>query len=168
MIGELDNIILIGMPGSGKTTLGTRLAGMLGWKFMDSDHLVTERTGKIPRQIVEESGRESFLKIQDEVILDINCKNCVIATGGGLVHSSTAMNHLKRLGFVIYLKTDYSIIESRMDASRKLVRTKGTLHDLYLEREPLYNKYADAVLNCDTTDIQILCSRIMEEIKQKN
>lgn len=167
MIQNVNNIILIGMPGSGKSTLGKELSQMIGWDFLDSDQLVTDNTGKTPKQIVAEHGRDYFMNIQDEAVLQINRNKCVIATGGGMVHSSKAMSYLKDIGFIIYLKTDYSIIEDRMDPSRKLVRTNSTLLDLYLVRDPLYIKYADGILECDTADIQLLCKRLIKMIEQQ-
>ncbi|MHB8065613.1 MAG: shikimate kinase [Ruminiclostridium sp.] len=159
-----NNIILIGMPGSGKTTIGKLLANILGYKFIDSDQLIVEKAGKTPKQVVEENGREVFLNMQDEVILSIKQNNFVLATGGGIVHSDAAMNYLKSIGLIIYLNTKYEIIEERMDASRKLVRTNGTLLDLYIERSHLYNKYADIILDCNSTDPQLLCNSIVKII----
>lgn len=159
-----NNIVLIGMPGSGKTTIGKLLANKLDYTFIDSDQLIVEKGGKTPRQVVEEKGREFFLNIQDEVILAIKQNHFVLATGGGIVHSDLAMNYLKAIGFIIYLNTKYEIIEKRMDASRKLVRTKGTLLDLYNERSHLYNKYADVILDCDSSDPQLLCNSILKII----
>jgi len=162
---RIDNIIMIGMPGSGKTTIGKLLADILDYEFIDSDQLIIDKKGKTPRQIVEENGREVFLNIQDEVILSIKQNNFVLATGGGIVHSDLAMNYLKSIGFIIYLDTKYEIIEERMDASRKLVKTNGTLLDLYIERSHLYNRYADIILDCDSTDPKLLCKRILKLIK---
>lgn len=157
-----DNIVLIGMPGCGKTTIGKLLANMLDYKFVDSDQLIIERIGKTPRQIVEEKGRDFFLKIQDEVVLEFKQNNCVFATGGGIVHSELAMKHLISIGIIVYLNTQYHIIEERMDVTRKLVKRDGTLFDLYNERVPLYNKYADVILNCDSIDPKLLCDRILK------
>ncbi len=157
-----NNIVLIGMPGCGKTTTGELLAKLQNYKFIDTDQLIVEKTGKSPRQVVEEYGRDYFLAIQDEVVLSIKQSNCIISTGGGIVHSDAAMRYLKSIGFVLFLDTNYDIIEERMDASRKLVRANGTLLELYNERRPLYCKYADATIDCNTVDLQLLCNRILE------
>jgi shikimate kinase len=167
MIINNKNIVLIGMPGSGKTTIGKLLSDRLGYTFLDTDQLISEKTGKTPRQIVEEDGLDCFMKIQDEVVLSINKTNCTISTGGGLIHSEIAMNYLKSIGKVLYLDTKYDIIKERMDSSRKLVRTKGTLLDLYNTRVPLYNKYADAVVNCDSTDPHKLSDIVLGLISEK-
>lgn len=157
-----NNIVLIGMPGCGKTTTGELLANLLDYKFIDTDQLIVDKTGKNPRQVVDEYGRDFFLAIQDEVVLSIKQSNCIIATGGGIVHSDMAMNYLKSIGFVLFLDTKYDIIEERMDASRKLVRTNGSLLELYNERRPLYCKYADAIIDCNSVDSQLLCNRILK------
>ncbi len=156
-----NNIILIGMPGTGKSTVGKLLGELLGYDFIDTDQLISRRAGKTPRQLVEEIGRDFFLKVQDAAVLNIGCNNCVIATGGGLVHSNIAMKHLKELGKIIFLNTSYQVIEERMDKTRKLVRSGGSLQDLYKERIPLYMKYADTVIECDNTDPESICKGII-------
>ncbi|MDF2988305.1 MAG: shikimate kinase [Eubacterium sp.] len=155
-----NNIILIGMPGTGKSTVGKLLGEHLGFDFIDTDQLITDSVGKTPRQLVEESGRDCFLRVQDEVVLNIGCNHCVIATGGGLVHSNTAMKHLKTMGKVIFLNTSYEVIEERMDKTRNLVRSGGSLQDLYNKRMPLYMEYADTVIDCDNTDPHGICKGI--------
>ncbi len=159
------NIILIGMPGTGKTTVGKLLSEILGYGFIDTDALVTGKTGKTPGQLVEEYGREYFIKVQNGVVLDIHSGNCVISTGGGLVHSDIAMNHLKKTGEIIFLNTSYQVIEARMDASRKLLKAGGTLKDLYNERTPLYNRYADKVIDCDSSEPNAICQKIIDFLK---
>ncbi len=160
-----ENIILIGMPGTGKTTVGKLLAERLNYVFIDTDQCITDKTGKIPRQLVEENGREHFLRVQDEVVLDIHVSHNVIATGGGLVHSDIAMKHLKKLGKIVFLDTSYDTIEARMDKSRKLVKAGGTLRSLYDERSPLYAGYADVTVKCDGTEPIVICSRIIEMLE---
>lgn len=159
-----SNVVLIGMPGSGKSTIGKLLAETLKRDFIDTDQMIIELAGKTPRQLVEEKGLEYFLKLQDQAVLSINQSNCVIATGGGLVHSDIAMHHLKSIGFIVYLDTKYDIIEERMDKSRKLVNTGGSLLELYNKRVPLYDKYANIVLNCDLDNPQLLCNRLLDAI----
>lgn len=161
----IANIILIGMPGTGKTTVGSLLSEVLDYGFIDTDKLIADKTGKTPRQLVDELGREYFIRVQDEVILSINSRKCVISTGGGLVHSDIAMNYLKETGKIFFMNTSYKIIEDRMDASRKLIRTGGTLKDLYDERTPLYKKYADKVIECDNCEPDVVCRRIIEFLK---
>ncbi|HEX2925218.1 MAG TPA: shikimate kinase [Ruminiclostridium sp.] len=161
MIKDIKNIVLIGMPGSGKTTVGKILSQSLGYTFVDTDQLICDKTDKTPRQLVAEDGLEVFMKVQDEVVLSIVDANCIISTGGGLVHSEISMNYLKSIGFIIYLDTKYDIIKERMDSSRKLVRTKGSLLELYNSRVPLYEKYADAVVNCDSVDPETVSETIL-------
>jgi len=167
MISEeaVPNIILIGMPGTGKTTVGEKLSKILGYGFMDTDSVLTEKTGKTPRQLVEEHGREYFLKLQDDAVLQISTDRCVISTGGGIVHSAAAMEHLKTIGKVVFLNTSYQTIEARMDTNRKLVRSGSSLLQLYDERTPLYNKYADTVIQCDNCEPQTVCEKIIDSMK---
>lgn len=167
MTNPKKNIVLIGMPGSGKTTVGKILSDRLGYTFVDTDQLICELTDKTPRQLVEEDGLEKFMKIQDEAVLSINNNNCIISTGGGLVHSEISMNYLKSIGIMIYLDTKYDIIRERMDSSRKLVRTTGTLLELYNNRVPLYKKYADTVINCDSVDPDVVSETILGSISSK-
>lgn len=164
---EKGNIILIGMPGTGKTTVGKLLSEVLGYEFIDTDSLIAEKTGKTPKQLVEERGREYFIEIQDEVVLEINPKNSVISTGGGLIHSDIAMKHLTQIGSIVFLNTCFQIIQERMDPSRKLVRTGGSLKELYDQRTPLYNKYANIVIDCNNTEPQIICQNIIEILTTK-
>ncbi|WP_024831800.1 shikimate kinase [Ruminiclostridium josui] len=167
MIESPKNIVLIGMPGSGKTTVGEKLSERLGYTFIDTDQLICELTGKTPRRLVEEDGLEYFMKVQDEAVLSIKDNTCIISTGGGLVHSEISMNYLKSIGFIIYLDTKYDIIKERMDSSRKLVRTAETLLELYNNRVPLYQKYADLVVNCDSADPDTVSGTILGAISSK-
>jgi len=159
---EKKNIILIGMPGTGKTTVGKLLSEVLGYEFIDTDSLITENTGKTPKQLVEERGREYFIQIQDEIVHGINPEKSVISTGGGLIHSEAAMRHMKNIGVIVYLNTRFQTIQERLDPSRKLVSTGGSLKELYDQRTPLYNKYADMVIDCNDIEPQKICRKIIE------
>ena len=141
-----NNIILIGMPGSGKTTLGTELAEIIGYGYIDSDSVIVAREGKRLNEIIAEVGREAFLDIEAKVNSELCADRCVIATGGSVIYRDYAMQKLKELGTIVYLQLDYEIIERRLgDLKKRGVALKEgfTLKDLYKERIPLYEKYAD-------------------------
>ncbi|MBQ8291932.1 MAG: shikimate kinase [Clostridia bacterium] len=140
------NIILIGMPGSGKTTIGTELSEVLGYGYIDSDSVIVAREGKRLNEIIAEIGREAFLDIEAKVNSEICADRCVIATGGSVIYREAAMQKLSALGKIVYLKLPYEVIASRLgDLQKRGVALKDgyTLKDLYEERAPLYEKYAD-------------------------
>ncbi|MBQ9714589.1 MAG: shikimate kinase [Clostridia bacterium] len=144
-----NNIILIGMPGSGKTTLGTELSETIGFGYIDSDSVIVAREGKLLSEIIEEKGMEAFLDIEGKINSEITANRCVIATGGSVIYRDSAMQKLKELGTVVYLKLSYEIIAKRLgDLKKRGVALKEgfTLKDLYEERTPLYEKYADVVV----------------------
>lgn len=141
-----NNIILIGMPGCGKTTIGTELAEVIGYGYIDSDSVIVAREGKRLNEIIAEVGREAFLDIEAKVNSELCADRCVIATGGSVIYRDYAMQKLKELGTIVYLQLDYEIIERRLgDLKKRGVALKEgfTLKDLYKERIPLYEKYAD-------------------------
>ncbi len=145
----MDNIILIGMPGCGKTTVGTEVAKKIGYGYIDSDSVITAREGKRLSEIIEEVGREGFLDIEAKVNSELCANRCVIATGGSVIYRDYAMQKLKRMGTVVYLKLPYETIEKRLgDLKKRGVALKDgfTLKDLYDERTPLYEKYADVTV----------------------
>ena len=146
---QYNNVILIGMPGSGKTTLGTELSRVLGYGYIDSDSLIVAREGKRLCEIIAEVGTEGFLDIEAQVNAEISTNTCVIATGGSAIYRDYAMQKLKTIGVVVYLKYSYEVIASRLgDLKKRGVALKDgfTLKDLYNERAPLYEKYADIVV----------------------
>ena len=143
------NIILIGMPGCGKTTIGTEISEILGYGYIDSDSVIVAREGKRLNEIIEEVGREAFLDIEAKVNSELCADRCVIATGGSVIYRDSAMQKLKEMGTVVYLKHPFEIIKNRLgDLKKRGVALKEgfTLKDLYEERTPLYEKYADVIV----------------------
>lgn len=144
-----SNIVLIGMPGCGKTTIGTELSEIIGYGYIDSDSVIVAREGKRLSEIIAEVGREGFLDIEGKVNAELTASRCVIATGGSVIYRDYAMQKLKEMGTVVYLKLPYEVIARRLgDLKKRGVALKEgfTLKDLYEERTPLYEKYADVVV----------------------
>lgn len=145
-----SNIVLIGMPGSGKSTAGVILAKMTGLSFVDTDLLIQSRTGKLLQQIIDEKGTDEFIRLEGEIIASLEFENSVIATGGSAVLTGGAMKNLKQGGTVVYLKTDLADICRRITnlETRGIAMQSGeTLGDIYKKREPLYRKYADITVS---------------------
>ncbi len=171
-IGGLDvkmNIVLIGMPSAGKSTVGKPLARMLGKEFCDTDELISAREGKTPREIVTLHGLEEFLRIQESVITSLDVDNSVIATGGSVVYSVPAMKHLKANGVIVYLEMPLSELEARIETGRKLARNSGkTFKELYYERVPLYEKYSDFTVRCSGKTVEDIVKEIVGFLDGKN
>jgi shikimate kinase len=162
------NIVLIGMPGSGKTTTGKAVSKMLGYDFIDTDAILLQRLGKPLGDVVKEEGVEYFRTIQGEIISSVEFQNAVIATGGSVVYCEAAMEHLKKNGLVVYLKIEAAELEKRLDPQRRLARSPGqTLQDLYYERSPLYEKYSDIVIECSGKEVNGIAAEIVKELKDK-
>lgn len=146
----MKNMILIGMPGTGKSVVGKALAERLGYAFVDADDVIVETTGKTLPEILRTEGLDAFLKIEARVGETMDYKNTVIATGGSMVLYETAMNHLKENGIVVWLETPLSQISSRMPADltdRGIAAPQGmTIRQIYEQRKPLYAKYADLIV----------------------
>jgi shikimate kinase len=153
----MRNLVLIGMPSAGKSTLGVLLAKTLCMPFTDTDLVIQEKENKLLQNIINEFGNEHFLKVEEAAILDCNFSNHVMATGGSVVYSNAAMEHLKKDGIVVYLKLDYEEIERRLNniTTRGVAIAEGqTLEDLYNQRVPLYEKYADITLDCNDKSME--------------
>ncbi|MBQ7913188.1 MAG: shikimate kinase [Clostridia bacterium] len=144
-----NNIILIGMPGCGKTTIGVEVSETLGYGYIDSDSVIVAREGKHLREIIAEKGTEGFLDIEAKINSELCANRCVIATGGSVIYRDYAMQKLKTMGKIVYLKHKYEVIKRRLgDLKKRGVALKEgfTLQDLYDERTPLYEKYADIIV----------------------
>ena len=145
-----DNVVLIGLPGVGKSTAGVILAKITGKQFVDSDLVIQEQQKRLLKDIIAQDGVDGFIEIENRVNAGLEAHNCVIATGGSVVYGKEAMQHLHEIGIVIYLKVDYQVITTRLSdiKGRGVVLREGqTLHDLYEERILLYEKYADVIVD---------------------
>lgn len=161
----LNNIVLIGMPSSGKSTVGIILAKYLCMNFIDTDLIIQKNTGKALQKIIDEDGLERFLEIENKVMINLNCKNTIIATGGSSIFSASGINHLKANSIVVYLEISYPILVKRINniQTRGIVmRADQNLKDLYDERSPLYEKYSDMKINCDLLTTQECVEKLIE------
>lgn len=158
-----DNIILIGMPGAGKSTVGVVLAKKLGYAFVDSDLVIQSREGKLLHEIIEEQGVEGFWAVEEDANAAIDAHRTVIATGGSVVYGCRAMEHLKQIGVVLYLKLSCDAIAHRLgDLNERGVtlREGQGLDELYAERVPMYEKYADVTIDCEDLSIREIVERV--------
>ncbi len=145
-----DNIILIGMPASGKSTVGVILAKILGYNFIDADIVIQEKTEKKLSEIIEEQGIDGFIEVENSINAGIEAQKSVIATGGSAVYGKEAMEHFKNIGKVIYLKVDMDNLTKRLrDVKQRgvVMREGQSLISLYNERSVLYDKYADITID---------------------
>ncbi len=166
---QKSNVILIGMPGSGKTTIGTELAEKIGFGYIDSDSVIVAHEGKSLNEIIAEQGREGFLDIEAKINSELCASRCIIATGGSVIYRDYAMQKLKQLGTVVYLQLPYEIIESRLgDLTARGVALKDgfTLKDLYNERCPLYEKYADIIVPLGKGSIADAVNKVVEMLQK--
>ncbi len=149
----MKNIVLIGMPGTGKSSVGVILAKHISYAFMDTDIELARRAGRTLPRILREDGLDRFLELEGETGLAVDCENTVIATGGSMVFSEKAMQHLCESGVVIWLETPVETLEARLTGGsreRRGVAAPGdmSVRDIYALREPLYTKYADLRIAC--------------------
>lgn len=157
MQADKNNIVLIGMPGVGKSTVGVILAKMIGYQFLDADLLIQQQEGKLLRQIIEEQGTEGFIRVENRVNSEICAEHTIIATGGSVVYGKEAMEHLKAIGRMVYLQADFPTLQKRLAdiKCRGVVLKEGQdLHALYEERTPIYEKYADITISETGKDIE--------------
>ncbi len=163
----MKNLILIGMPSAGKSTVGVIVAKNRGMSFVDTDVLLQTQQGRLLQNIIDMDGIENFLKIEESTILSLDCENTVIATGGSAILSESAMSHLKRNGIVVYLDIDIETVNKRLLnlKSRGVVLSPGqTLEEVYNKRKPLYTKYADITINCSEFSIDTTIATIHQTL----
>ena len=163
-----NNIILIGMPGVGKSTIGVILAKIMGYRFVDADIVIQEQEGRLLRDIIAQEGVDGFIKIEDRVNRNLNMKKAVIATGGSAVYGKNAMENYKETSTIIYLKLDYEALDDRLSdiKGRGVVLRDGqTLKDIYDERTKLYEKYADIIIDEGSLDVEKTVERLLEKLE---
>ena len=164
------SVILIGMPSSGKSTVGVILAKRLGYSFIDSDLLIQKREGRLLCELIEELGVERFLQIEGEANRSITDKQAVIATGGSAIYDGMAMEHLKELGSIVYLEISYNEMLERLGdySHRGIAMREGvSLEDMYNERKGLYERYADITINAEKFSISSAIEEIIERLGEK-
>ncbi len=165
---EQKNIVLIGMPGAGKSTVGVVLAKKLGFAFLDSDLVIQSREGKLLHEIIEEQGVEKFWSIEEAANLSIDARRTVIATGGSVIYGGRAMEHLGRSGIIVYLRLSCEEIARRLgDLNERGVtlREGQTLETLYEERVPLYEQYAHITMDCERLSIREIVEEIVRKVR---
>lgn len=167
MKSNKDNIVLIGMPGVGKSTVGVILAKVLGYQFVDADLVIQQQEGKLLCEIIEEVGTEGFIEVENRINASLNVTNSIIATGGSVVYGKEAMEHLQSIGRVVYLKVSYETLEKRLAdiKGRGVVLKEGQdLKALFEERSPLYEKYADIEISEGTLGVEQTVEKIIENL----
>lgn len=164
---KAKNIVLIGMPGAGKSTVGVLLAKAMKMPFIDTDLIIQERENRLLQDIIDAEGLELFLKIEENTVLKSAFTGSVIATGGSVVYSEAAMRHLKREGIAVYLKLSYEEIEHRINniTTRGIAMGEGqSLLDIYRQRIPLYERVADIVIDGSGITMEQVVEKIMREL----
>lgn len=166
----MKNIILVGMPGSGKSTLGILLAKKIHYGYIDSDSVIVAKKGKLLPELIEALGSEGFLELEAQVNASLMVKRCVIATGGSAIYRGDVIEKMKENGIVVYLKISYDEVEKRLGDLKKrgVVLKEGfTLKDLYDERAPLYEMYADYIVELNESSVEDSAEKICRIIQNE-
>ena len=162
------NVVLIGMPGAGKSTIGVILAKVLGKDFIDADLVIQKKEGRLLREIIEQEGPDGFLAVEERVNAGICPDAAVIATGGSVVYGQRAMEHLGRIGAIVYLKISYPTMDYRLRDIRGrgvVLRDGQTLLDLYQERAVLYERYADVTVEEDGLGVEETLEKTLQALE---
>ncbi|OUO24480.1 shikimate kinase [Lachnoclostridium sp. An298] len=163
------NIIFIGMPAVGKSTVGIVVAKRLGMRFIDTDLLIQEQEGKLLREIIAEKGEEGFLEVENQVNASVKAQNSVISPGGSVIYCKDAMKHYKKIGTIVYLKASYQTIKRRIRNPKKrgvVLKEGQSLRDLYYERVPYFEKYADITVCEDGCRIEDTIKNVLNAVKK--
>ncbi len=164
-----DNLIFIGMPAVGKSTVGVVVAKRLGKRFIDTDLLIQEQEKRLLREIIEDLGEEGFLEIENRVNRSLDAENSVISPGGSVVYCEEAMQHYKEIGIVVYLSASYQTIKKRIKSPKKrgvVLREGQTFQSLYKERVKLFEKYADVTICEDGYQIEETIEMVLEAVEK--
>lgn len=164
-----DNIVLIGMPGVGKSTVGVILAKILGYQFVDADLVIQKEEGKLLKDIIAEKGTDGFIQVENRVNSNLQVHESVVATGGSVVYGTEAMEHLSEIGTVVYLKQSLRKLERRLRNIKNrgvVLRPGQTLKDLYRERTVLYEKYADIIVDESNLNVEQTVEAVIDALKR--
>jgi shikimate kinase len=165
-----QSIILIGMPASGKSTIGRRLAAALGYQFTDLDVYISEKEGRTLQEIIDSQGEDVLMQIEKERMLEINLNQRVVAPGGSLVYHTDLMPKLKQQAVIVYLNESLGALEKRLGnaSTRGIIGFKGkSLAEIYAERAPLYARYADIVINCENLTREQITREILQQLSAR-
>jgi shikimate kinase len=166
---QADNLILIGMPAAGKSTIGVLLAKATSRDFLDTDVYIQSREGRPLAAILAGQGTAGFRRIEEESVLTLHPRNTVVATGGSVIYGERAMAHLKAGGIVVYLYLSVHVVAQRIKdfAGRGVVMTQGqSLEDLLAERDPLYRRWADVIIDCHSQTHEEILERVLAALRQ--
>ena len=161
------NIVLIGMPGVGKSTVGVILAKLLGYRFIDTDIVIQEHEKKLLKEIIEEKGINGFIQTENLILSSLKAEKAVIATGGSVIYGGDAMKNLSKNGIIVYLKLDYGKLKYRLGNIKNrgvVIKDGQSLSGLYRERVPLYEKYSDIVIDENGCNVEKTINKIIDEL----